>query len=150
MGTLYLQVQAGPVRVLLQAAGVHEVLDSAAGTAARGHVQWRDAVLPAITLGSFFGFDKVQPTASVVYGATPEQSPVVFLVDRVDGLRDIDMREWKRLPALPAEVTQFFDAAYVAPGQAILSYRLCDGIDPGLFGIAAVDPVVGLPDGVVA
>ncbi len=150
MGTLYLQVQAGPVRVLLQAAGVHEVIDSATANAARGHVQWRDAVLPAITLGSFFGFDNVQPTASVVYGVAPEQPPVVFQVDRVEGLHDIDLREWKRLPALPAEVTQFFDAVYVAPGQTMLSYRLCDGLDVSLFGILSGELAAGRPDEVVA
>ncbi len=147
MGTLYLQVQAGPLLVLLEASGVHEVLDGVGGNegsgaaSARGHVQWRDEVLPAIELGRFFGFDGARPGASVVYGAAPEQPPLVFQVDRVLGLHKIELHEWKRLPALPADVTRFFDAAYAGAGQELLSYRLRSELDPASFGVLAEEQI---------
>ncbi len=141
MAVLYLQLRAGPVCVLVEATGVHEVLAAdRSHVSSRRQMQWRDQVLPVIELRSFFGFEESGCETHVVYsvdGADGTASPLVFAANEVLGLHQVDAHEWKRLPALPAEITRYFDAAYVTAGQDGLSYRLRAELEPTDFGVEA-------------
>lgn len=136
MAGLYLQLRAGPMLVLLEASGVHEVLESGWQGQARDQAQWRSQVLPVIRLGRFFGFDDARDDAGVVCSVGPDEPAVLFAAGAVLGLHAIDSQEWKRLPALPARVEHFFDAAFAGSGQQALSYRLRGQLRGADFGVA--------------
>lgn len=135
MAELYLQLRAGPMLVLLEAGGVHEVLESGWQGQARDQAQWRGQVLPVIGLGRFFGFDDARGDAGVVYSVGPGEPALLFSADAVLGLHSIDAQEWKRLPGLPARVGHFFDAAFAGAGQQSLSYRLRGQLGSADFGV---------------
>lgn len=136
MAGLYLQLRAGPMLVLLEAGGVHEVLESGWQGQARDQAQWRGQVLPVIRLGRFFGFDDAGGDAGVVCSVGPDEPALLLAADAVLGLQAIDAQEWKRLPALPARIGHFFDAAFAGAGQQSLSYRLRSELGAADFGVA--------------
>lgn len=135
MASSYLQVRVGPMLLMLEATGVHEVLGAGWRGDSREQAQWRGQVLPVISLARFFGFGDTAADAGVVYGLEGHASPLMFAADEVLGLCAVDVQQWKRLPALPDEVTRFLDAAFVRPGQEQLSYRLRAALQPSHFGV---------------
>ena len=122
----FLQVSAGPYQFLLDAPGIHEILDLAsdhAGTA--GYRDWRGCVLPAINARMLLGMqDHTLPPlhAGVVYSAGVEDAPLMLELDRVGRLRYVEEHQLQRLPPLPVQAAQLFDC--VLPDSGMQLYHL--------------------------
>ncbi len=139
--SLYLQLRAGPVYLMLEASVVHEIVTQDARAAQDGvdrlHAQWRGSVLTVVTLARFLGFGDTPSPVGVVWAPSPEAAPLMLAADEVVGLQQAVAHAWRALPTVPEATAGLFDAVYVDPGQpARLAYRLRSDIDPTVFGLA--------------
>jgi hypothetical protein len=137
---IYLQVRAGPLHLLVDALGVHEVLslgDLAVGGQG-GHIEWRHQVINAVAVHTFFGQEKGQRLMGVVYSATEGETPLMLEVDEVVGLRNITANQWLPMPRLPQASQVFFDALIGDLASDVQVYRLRRPLDSLLFQPALV------------
>jgi hypothetical protein len=133
---IYLHVQAGPLQLLLDALGVHEVLslESLAVGGKGDHVQWREQVLASVPVQSFFGQSQgAVPAMGVVYSAADADVPMMLQVDAVLGLRNIGTQDWLPMPRLPSATMVFFDALVQDLHSDAQLYRLRRPLDRALF-----------------
>ena len=141
---IYLHVQAGSLQLLLDALGVHEVLSlEALAVGGQGdHVQWREQVLSAVPVQTFFGQTPgAEAAMGGVYSATDADVPMMLKVDAVLGLRNISHAEWLPMPRLPSATMVFFDALVQDLQSHAQLYRLRRPLDRALFhGPATPDP----------
>lgn len=137
--SVYLQVRAGPLHLMLSAEGIHEVstLDQL-GQSERGFVEWREAVLPLVSFAEFFELsarneDTSIPRAEtgqasgdpvVIYSTADEAPPIAFRLDEVIWLKNLPAHLWLSLPSLPARTAHFFDAIMGFPETGHQAYRL--------------------------
>lgn len=137
MDTLYLQLRAGPIHLMVDASAVHEVVtqDPQQG-ADRIHVQWRGAVLAVVPLARFLGFGHAPSAAGIVYAPDADAVPVMLAIDEVVGLQQAMTNAWRRLPPVPEATARLFDAVYLDPHHpGRLAYRLRQDLDPNSFGL---------------
>ncbi len=137
---LYLQLRAGPVYLMLDASGVHEIVTQEARAAQDGvdrlHAQWRGSVLTVVSLARFLGFGDTPSPVGVVWTPAPDAVPVMLAADEVVGLQQAVAHGWRALPTVPEATADLFDAVYIDPGQsARLAYRLRSDLDPSAFGL---------------
>ena len=132
---IYLQVRAGPLQLLVDALGVHEVLslDYLAVGGQGGHVEWRKQVLNAVAVHTFFGQTQGERLMGVVYSATEGDEPLMLEVDEVVGLRNITPAQWLPMPRLPDATKVFFDALIGDLNSDAQVYRLRRPLDRALF-----------------
>ena len=132
---VYLQVAAGPLYLMLSAEGVHEVttLDRL-GQSERGFVEWRETVLPLVSVAEFFELEPggaprlgaLDPSSMpvVIYSPCDESSPLAFQFDSVVWLKNLPAHLWLALPSVPARTRHFFDAIMSFPETHHQAYRL--------------------------
>lgn len=142
MASLYLQLRAGPVFLMLDASGVHEIVTQDVRRSHDGvdrlHAQWRGSVLPVVVLSSFLGFGESESRVGVVYAPSPDSAPLMLAADEVIGLQQAATHGWRPLPTVPEATADLFDAVYLDPAQpARLAFRLRDDLDAAAFGLAA-------------
>jgi hypothetical protein len=132
---IYLQVRAGNLQLLVDALGVHEILSlSDLPVGGQGeHVEWRQQVLNSVPVHSFFAQDQGERVMGVVYSATEGDTPMMFEVDEVIGLRNIGHKDWLPLPRLPSETMVFFDALVNDLKTNAQVYRLRRPLEASLF-----------------
>jgi hypothetical protein len=133
--SIYLQVRAGQLHILVDALGVHEVLsleDLAVGGQG-GHIEWRKQVLNSVTVHSFFGQAQGERLMGVVYSAADGDAPLMLEVDEVVGLRNITPTQWTPMPRLPDATRVFFDALIGDLNSDAQVYRLRRPLDMALF-----------------
>lgn len=132
---IYLQVRAGPLQLLVDALGVHEVLslDDLAVGGQGGHVEWRKQVLNSVAVHTFFGQTQGERLMGVVYSATEGDEPLMLEVDEVVGLRNITPAQWLPMPRLPDATRVFFDALIDDLHSDAQVYRLRRPLDSALF-----------------
>jgi hypothetical protein len=132
---IYLQVRAGPLQLLVDALGVHEVLslDDLAVGGQGGHVEWRQQVINSVAVHTFFGQAQGQRLMGVVYSVAEGEPPLMLEVDEVVGLRNITPTQWLPMPRLPQASQVFFDALIGDPGSDAQVYRLRRPLHPVLF-----------------
>ena len=106
------------------------------------HVQWREQVLSAVPVQTFFGQTPgAEAAMGVVYSATDADVPMMLKVDAVLGLRNISHAEWLPMPRLPSATMVFFDALVQDLQSHAQLYRLRRPLDRALFhGPATPDP----------
>ncbi|MEY2776270.1 MAG: hypothetical protein RLY30_368 [Pseudomonadota bacterium] len=136
---IYLQVCAGPLYLMLAADGVHEVttLDRL-GQSERGYVEWREMVLPLVSVAEFFELTPdtadslglaqgAEPAAAqpvVIYSPADEADAIAFLLDEVLWLKELPAQAWLALPPVPARTRHFFDAIMSFPETGHQAFRL--------------------------
>ncbi|MEY3572583.1 MAG: hypothetical protein RJA77_498 [Pseudomonadota bacterium] len=132
---VYLQVAAGPLHLMLSAEGVHEVttLDRLRQSE-RGFVEWRDTVLPLVSVFEFFELHRCttdRPARRgedalpvVVYSPSEESTPLALAFDEVVWLKNLPAKHWLALPPVPARTRHFFDAIMNFPETSHQAYRL--------------------------
>ena len=132
---VYLQVSSGPLYLMLAAEGVHEVttLDRL-GQSERGFVEWRERVLPLVSVASFFEITsagslpdgQVDRSAApiVVYSPCDESGPLALEFDAVVWLKNLPAHAWLALPSVPARTRHFFDAIMSFPDTNHQAFRL--------------------------
>jgi hypothetical protein len=132
---IYLQVRAGNLQLLVDALGVHEILSlSDLPVGGQGeHVEWRQQVLNSVPVHSFFAQDQGERVMGVVYSATEGDTPMMFEVDEVIGLRNIGHKDWLPMPRLPSETMVFFDALVNDLKTNAQVYRLRRPLEASLF-----------------
>jgi hypothetical protein len=132
---IYLQVRAGPLQLLVDALGVHEVLSlgELAVGGQGGHIEWRKQVLNSVALHTFFGQIQGERLMGVVYSATEGDPPLMLEVDEVVGLRNITPAQWLPMPRLPDATRVFFDALIDDLNSAAQVYRLRRPLSSALF-----------------
>ena len=132
---IYLQVRAGNLQLLVDALGVHEILSlSDLPVGGQGeHVEWRQQVLNSVPVHSFFAQDQGERVMGVVYSATEGDTPMMFEVDEVIGLRNIGHKDWLPMPRLPSETMVFFDALVNDLKTNAHVYRLRRPLEASLF-----------------
>jgi chemotaxis signal transduction protein len=132
---IYLQVRTGPVQLLVDALGVHEVLSlDGLQEGGQGHIEWRDQVLQAVPMHQFLGQPSGECLMAVVYSAGQEDEPPLLLqVDEVVGLRTISATDWLQMPRLPDATAVFFDALIDNPNSPAQVYRLRRPLANALF-----------------
>ena len=109
----YLHVRAGPYQMLLDAEGIHEILDlSDKDSEAAGHRDWRGRVLTSVNGRTLLGLkDNVLPLlhAGVVYSSGDEDTLIMFELDKVERLRLAEEGCLLRLPYVPEQASRLFD-----------------------------------------
>ena len=121
--------------MLVDALGVHEILSlSDLPVGGQGeHVEWRQQVLNSVPVHSFFAQDQGERVMGVVYSATEGDTPMMFEVDEVIGLRNIGHKDWLPMPRLPSETMVFFDALVNDLKTNAQVYRLRRPLEASLF-----------------
>jgi hypothetical protein len=134
----YLHVSAGPYQFLLDAEGIHEILDLECSGAeslnfgASAHRDWRGRVLPAVNGRALLGMqDCVLPPshAGVVYSAGNDDAPLMLELDRVAKLRYAEDHELQRLPPLPVQADRLFDCVLPDKVQGLQLFHLRRPLD---------------------
>lgn len=132
---IFLQVRAGPVHVLLDSAGVHEVtgLDQLRSSE-RGFYEWRESVLKGLNLAAFLGLaerssglhdrEDEAPKFAVVYSPSDHEAPFLFEVDEVVWLKDLHKTAWLNVEALPRRTAHFFDGVSLNEDGVTQAFRL--------------------------
>lgn len=111
----FLQVSIGPYRMLLDAEGIHELLEIPPSDQAGSieHRDWRGQVLTVVNGRRLLGLQNSALQAAhagVVYSAVADEDvPVMLEVDAVDRLRQVELNDLSHLPALPESVARLFD-----------------------------------------
>jgi|GEM_PF-722945 hypothetical protein len=124
----YLHVSAGPYPLLLDAEGIHEILDLShdhADTA--GHRDWRGQVLTTINIRTLLGMkDDTLPLAhaGVVYSVEAGEPPVMLEMDKVERLRLVDDSSLVRLPRVPDAASGLFDCVLPDKNRGLQIYHL--------------------------
>jgi|LauGreSuBDMM15SN_2_FD.fasta_scaffold268171_1 hypothetical protein len=138
----YLQVRAGNLQLLIDALGVHEILSlSDLPVGGQGeHVEWRKQVLNSVPVHSFFAQEQGERVMGVVYSATEGDTPMMFEVDEIIGLRSIGQKDWLPMPRLPSETMVFFDALVKDLKTDIQVYRLKRPLQASLFRSDLITP----------
>ncbi len=134
----YLQVCAGPYQILLDADGIHEILDLDGddGAEAAGHRDWRGQALTAVNGRSLLGMkDNALPRerAGVVYSAGADATPLMLEFDRVVRLRHLDDRGLRPLPLVPKRVLRLFDGVLSDKEAGAQLYHLRRPLDAEVF-----------------
>lgn len=111
----FLHVWAGPYQLLLDAEGIHEVLDIESDeTASLGCWDWRGSILPIVDMRNLCGVDssaEVSPGRSgVVYSPLADAPPVVLQLDCVGRLRRAGREDFRPLPTGAKYARRFFDS----------------------------------------
>ncbi len=123
----FLQVSVGPYQFLLDAEGVHEILDLVTHPAEQtGHRDWRGRVLTAVNARTLLGMQEqtLAPLhAGVVYSPGAEDAPLMLELDRVDRLLYAELHQLQRLPPLPEPVEQLFDCVLPDKGRQLYHLR---------------------------
>jgi chemotaxis signal transduction protein len=131
----YLQVHAGPYQMLLDASGVHEIVELLNDdNCAAGHRDWRGRVLTSINGRSLLGMkDAALPKshAGVVYSASDEDAPVMFELDSVTCLRHVEDTCFLSLPSVSMQLTSLFDRVLPDKERGIQLYHLRHPINLG-------------------
>ena len=138
----YLQVRAGNLHLLIDALGVHEIVSlSDLPVGGQGeHVEWRKQVLNSVPVHSFFAQEQGERVMGVVYSATEGDTPMMFEVDEIIGLRSIGQKDWLPMPRLPSETMVFFDALVKDLKTDIQVYRLKRPLQASLFRSDLITP----------
>jgi hypothetical protein len=138
----YLQGRAGNLQLLIEALGVHEILSlSDLPVGGQGeHVEWRKQVLNSVPVHSFFAQEQGERVMGVVYSATEGDTPMMFEVDEIIGLRSIGQKDWLPMPRLPSETMVFFDALVKDLKTDIQVYRLKRPLQASLFRSDLITP----------
>jgi len=125
----YLHVRAGPYQMLLDAEGVHEILELSGEDdgGASGHRGWRGRVLTSINGRTLLGLDdhvlpRVHP--GVVYSAGEDETPVMLELDGVERLRSADGNNLSALPRVPEQAFLLFDGVLSDKGMGAQLYHL--------------------------
>lgn len=137
---LYLQLRAGPVHLMIDAAGVHEIVTQVEQSVHEGidrlHAQWRGQVLSVVPLARFLGFADTPAPVGVVWAADADALPLMLAADEVIGLQQAVPQAWRALPTVPEATAELFDAIYLDPADPDrLAYRLRTDLDPSAFGV---------------
>jgi chemotaxis signal transduction protein len=144
---IYLQIRTGQLHLMLDALQVHEIMGlEGVIDGAQGHAQWRDQVLTSVDVGDFFQLPHAPAQMAVIYSPSEQAEPVLFKVEEILGLRELQDRQWGRLPALPPQSMAFFDAVWLEPERERQSFRLRHPLDLDTFkGVApaGLDEEVG-------
>jgi hypothetical protein len=130
----YLLVEAGRIRILLNAINVRDVIDGCpggAGDEAAGYRLWRGQILPVKQLRELIGLERREVRVTVVYSGQEDGQLVLLDVDCVTGLRRIDKSEWSSLPPLPDGVGGLFDWLVTDNCSGIQLMHLRDGVLAG-------------------
>jgi chemotaxis signal transduction protein len=131
----YLQVHAGPYQMLLDASGVHEIVELLNDdNCAAGHRDWRGRVLTSINARSLLGMkDNALPKshAGVVYSACDEDAPVMFELDSVACLRHVEDACFLSLPSVSMQLASLFDCVLPDKERGIQLYHLRHPVNLG-------------------
>jgi chemotaxis signal transduction protein len=130
----YLQVRAGPYQLLLDADGIHEILELDSGTDAEaaGHRDWRGRILTAVNGRAMLGLkDAALPSghAGVVYSIGGEDVPVILELDKVERLRHAEDGAFLPLPPVPERTFLLFDGVLPDREAGIQLYHLRRPLD---------------------
>ncbi len=144
----YLQVCAGPYQILLDADGIHEILelDGDDGAEAAGRRDWRGQALTAVNGRTLLGMkDDVLPRerAGVVYSADADATPLMLEFDCVVRLRHLNDMGLRPLPLVPKRVLRLFDGVFSDKEAEAQLYHLRRPLDAELL-MEQMDEV-GLP-----
>ena len=132
----YLQIITGDIKVLLDAAGVHEILELGEtgddAVCASGYRQWRGQALSRVSCRSLFGqkLHEAAERTGIVY--SPELAgnlPVVLEADGIVRLNHLEERYFTGLPLVPRRVSAVFDKVHVCKGSGEQLFHLkrpCD------------------------
>lgn len=148
----YLHVCAGPYQILLDADGIHEILDldSGDGAEAAGRRDWRGQVLAAVNGRALLGMkDDALPRerAGVVYSADADGAPLMLEFDRVARLRHVGEAGLLPLPPVPERAFRLFDGVFTDKEAGAQLYHLRRPLDAAAFFEQALEQTeeAGLP-----
>jgi len=133
----YLQVCAGAFQILLDADGIHEILelDNGDGAQAAGHRDWRGQALTAINGRTLLGMKEdtlTRERSGVVYSAGYGDTPLMLEFDRVARLRHVGEASLHPLPSVPERVTHLFDGVFPDKESGAWLYHLRRPLDPAV------------------
>lgn len=134
----YLQVCAGPYQILLDADGIHEILDLDGddGAEAAGRRDWRGQALTAINGRSLLGMkDDVLPRerVGVVYSSDADATPLMLEFDYVVRLHQLNEMGLRPLPLVPKRVMRLFDGVFLDNEAEAQLYHLRRPLDVAVF-----------------
>lgn len=133
----YLQVCAGAYQLLLDADGIHEILDldNGDGAQAAGRRDWRGRALPAVNGRALLGMEDdalSRECAGVVYSAGYDDTPLMLEFDRVARLRHVGETSLHPLPPVPERVTRLFDGVLQDKESGAWLYHLRRPLNPAV------------------
>lgn len=148
----YLQVCAGAYQILLDADGIHEILDldNGDGTQAAGHRDWRGQALTSINGRTLLGMKDdtlTRERSGVVYSAGCGDAPLMLEFDRVARLRHVGEASLHPLPSVPERVRRLFDGVFPDKESGAWLYHLRRPLDPAVLleqPTAQLEPVMPL------
>jgi chemotaxis signal transduction protein len=123
----YLQVHVGPYQLLLDAQGIHEILELSGQGEVSGYRDWRGKLLVPMNSRRLLGLKKdIFPAvyAGVVYSFSDDSEPVMFEFDRVERLRQVEENDLSTLPFIPKFAAQLFDLVYSDATLGVQLYHL--------------------------
>jgi len=126
----YLHIISGSMRILLDSARIHEILDVQdcdASTGVNDYCEWRGHALRRINLRTLL--DPVvaecpPPKARIVYELNESGQPVLLEVDAVVKLESHVESSFVDFPPLPDYIGKCFDRLLLAPDLGLHLYRL--------------------------
>ena len=128
----YLHVSAGPYQFLLDAEGIHEILELEAHASAAGYRDWRGRLLPSVNGRCLLGLAncELSPShAGVVYSAVDLETPLMLELDRVGRLRYAEDDQLLALPPLPEKAERLFDRVLPDEVLGVQLYHLRRPLD---------------------
>ena len=134
----YLHVCAGPYQILLDADGIHEILelDGGDGAQAAGHRDWRGQVLASVNGRALLGMKQTalpRERAGVVYSAGVSGVPLMLEFDRVARLRHVGEASLLPLPPVPEKAFRLFDGVLSDKEAGTQLYHLRRPLDATVF-----------------
>jgi len=134
----YLQVCAGPYRILLDTDGIHEILDLDGddGAESAGRRDWRGQALTAVNGRTLLGMkDDVLPRerAGVVYSSNADATPLMLEFDYVVRLHHLNELGLRPLPLVPKRVMRLFDGVFLDSEAEVQLYHLRRPLDAEMF-----------------
>ncbi len=134
----YLQVCAGPYQILLDADGIHEILDLDGddGAESAERRDWRGQALTVINGRTLLGMkDDVLPRerAGVVYSSDADTTPLMLEFDYVARLHHLNEMGLRPLPLVPKRVMRLFDGVFLDNEAEAQLYHLRRPLDAEVF-----------------
>lgn len=134
----YLHVCAGPYQILLDADGIHEILDLDGddGAEVAGRRDWRGQALAAVNGRTLLGMKDCnlpRERAGVVYSADESGDPLMLEFDRVARLRHVGEAGLLPLPPVPERAFRLFDGVLTDKDAGVQLYHLRRPLDVAVF-----------------
>ena len=134
----YLQIKVSEMNVLLDASGVHEILelgrDEDQAYCSLEHRAWRGQVLARVSCRSLLGqkLDATAEKAGIVYSPDlGSGTPVMLEADGIVRLDHLDDADFTKLPPVPQRIEAVFDKVHVhdATGRQLFHLRRPSSMD---------------------